>query len=104
MARFYGPIGFATETEASPGVWKKRVEERNYSGDLKQYSRQTQSSGQFNDNFNLTTEISVISDPYADANLYSICYVIFRGAKWKVTGVRPEHPRIILTIGGLYNG
>ena len=104
MGRFYGAIGFAEQVETRPGIWEEQITERNYKGDLIRVSRQTQASNQLNDNINVSNEISIIAEPYVNENFYSIRYVAFRGAKWKVSNVRVEFPRLILTLGGLYNG
>lgn len=104
MAKFYGAIGFAEQVETRPGIWEEQITERTYRGDLIRVSRQMQSANQLNDNLNVANEISIIADPYANDNFYSIRYVVFRGAKWKVSNVRVEFPRLILTQGGLYNG
>ena len=34
MAKYYGAIGFATQKEVSPGIWKDIIEERIYRGDI----------------------------------------------------------------------
>lgn len=104
MAKFYGAIGFAEQVETRPGIWEEQITERTYRGDLIRVSRQMQSANQLNDNLNVANEISIIADPYANDNFYSIRYVVFRGAKWKASNVRVEFPRLILTLGGLYNG
>lgn len=104
MAKFYGAIGFAEQVETRPGIWEEQITERTYRGDLIRVSRQMQSTNQLNDNLNVANEISIIADPYANDNFYSIRYVVFRGAKWKASNVRVEFPRLILTLGGLYNG
>jgi hypothetical protein len=31
-------------------------------------------------------------------------YVEFMGAKWKISNVEVQYPRLILTIGEVYNG
>lgn len=104
MAKFYGAIGFATLTETDPGVWKEQIVKHNYYGDLLQNSRRLQSADQLNDNINVTNEISIVADPYANANFHSIRYVEFMGTKWKVSNVKVQYPRLILTLGGVYNG
>ena len=48
--------------------------------------------------------ISIIADPYAYKSFHSMRYVEFMGNKWKVANVEIQYPRLILTIGGLYNG
>lgn len=103
MAKFYGSIGYVTTVETRPGVWEEQVTEREYSGDLLQNRHMVQNADQLNDNINIANEISIVADPYANGNFYAMRYVVFMGAKWKITNVRVAYPRLILTIGGIYN-
>lgn len=103
MAKFYGAIGYAVTVETSPGVWDERITERTYYGDLIRDTRRLQSSETLNDNINIANEISIVADPFANENFYSMRYVVFRGAKWKISNVEVQYPRLILTIGGVYN-
>ena len=104
MAKFYGAIGYVENIETKPGVFKARVTERNYSGDLLRNTRDLQSSDKVNDDIKIANEIHIVADAYADNHFYAIRYAKFRGVKWKVTNVEVRHPRLILTLGGLYNG
>lgn len=104
MAKFYGVIGFTETTETRPGVWEDRITERPYYGELVRNARKLQTSDALNDNINVANEISIVADPYANENFHAIRYVEFRGAKWKVPNVEVQYPRLILTIGGVYNG
>lgn len=104
MAKFYGEIGFAQQVESSPGVWKEEIVKKKYFGDLIRNIRQLQSTDQLNDNINISNQISIIADPYANENFHSMRYVEFMGAKWKVTSVEVQYPRLILQLGGVYNG
>lgn len=104
MAKFYGMIGYGCTEETSPGVWTEQITERPYFGDLIRNYRKTQGSGNVNDNVNVSNEISIIADPFANENFHSMRYVRLMGAKWKIETVEVQYPRLILTIGGLYNG
>lgn len=104
MAKFYGEIGYAEIVEASPGVWREKITKRMYYGELIRNTRQLQSADQLNDNINVANEISIVSDPFANQNFHSMRYVQFMGAKWKITKVEVQYPRLILTVGGVYNG
>lgn len=105
MAKFYGPIGYANTVESKPGVWTDEIVERNYSGDvLRNTSSWTTSPDSTNDDLRINNQISIVADPYAIQNSYSMKYVKFMGAKWKITNIEVKYPRLILTIGGLYNG
>lgn len=104
MAKFFGMIGFARYVESAPGVIDEEIDERPYYGDLIRNTRRLQSADQVNDNINVSNEISIVSDPYANEHFYAMRYVKFMGAKWKVLNVEVQYPRLILTLGGLYNG
>ena len=104
MAKFYGNIGFAETVETEPGVWVEKMTVRPYYGDLVRNTRRLENSGGVNDNVNISNDISIIADPYANHNFHSIRYIEFMGAKWKVSNIEVRYPRLILTIGGVYNG
>ena len=104
MAKFYGAIGFAITEETKPGVWKDKITERKYSGDLTRSTFSFVSSDQLNDNINVRNEISIVADKFAYQHFSSMKYVEFMGTKWKITSVEPKYPRLILTVGGVYNG
>lgn len=105
MAKFYGKIGFAAETiEVKPSVWEEQVVERSYYGDLVRNARRLESSGSTNDNINVANQISILADPYANQNFHEMRYIEFMGTKWKITNVEVQYPRLVLTVGGVYNG
>lgn len=104
MAKFYGVIGYAVTKETAPGVWTEEIAEQSYYGDLTRNMRRLQDSGDLNDDINVANEISIVADPYANANFHSMRYVAFMGAEWKISKVEVQYPRLILTLGGVYNG
>lgn len=103
MGKFYGLIGFAVTEETSPGIWEEKITERAYYGDILRHSYRLQSSENLNDNIVISNEISIVSDPFAYNNYFSIRYVEFMGAKWKVSNVEVSYPRLNLTLGEIYN-
>ena len=104
MARFFGVIGFADTVETKPGVWVEQITERNYYGDLTRNNRRLQPTDQVNDNVTISNEISIVADPYANENFHSMRYLSFMGTNWKITTVEVTYPRLVLTLGGVYNG
>lgn len=104
MAKFYGKVGYIKSVEVRPGVWDNKVTERSYYGDVTRNTSRFQSTGEVNDDVNINNNISIIADPYANENFHYMRYVEFMGAKCKITNVEIKYPRIILTIGGVYNG
>lgn len=103
MARFYGNVGYVTTSEGVPGVWEEVVSERSYFGDvLKNHSR-WQSTENLNDDITNSNQISIVADPFAFENYQFIKFVRWMGASWKVTSIEVQRPRLILTLGGVYN-
>lgn len=85
-------------------MWEEQKTERQYSGELVKNTRRLESSGGVNDNINISNEVSIVADPYAYENFHAMRYIKFMGAKWKISNVEVRYPRLILTIGGVYNG
>ena len=104
MAKFYGVVGYIETEETSPGVWEEVVHEYRYRGDVIRNTRRWENSESINDNLLINNSISIIADNYAYEHLFAVRYVEWLGSKWKVTNVEVQRPRLILTIGGLYNG
>ncbi len=104
MAKFYGAIGYSITEEVKPGVYAEKITERMYYGDLQRNTRRLQTASQVNDDIEISNEISIIADPFANENFHLMKYAEFMGTKWKVTSVEVQYPRLILTVGGLYNG
>lgn len=105
MAKWYGNIGFAELVENVPGVHTEVITERPYFGDVIRNTRMLQNVNQANDNINISNQISIVADPYADGHIYDMRYVEFKGAKWKISNVDvQERPRLLLSLGGLWNG
>ena len=65
--------------------------------------RMNQSSDNLNDNLNVSNEFSIVADPFAYANFHSMRFIEYMGAKWKISNVEVQYPRLILTVGGVYN-
>ena len=103
MAKFYGNIGFSQLMETRPDVWEEQWTVRKYKGDLSRNSRRLESSDKLNDDLTINNEIRILADPYALQNFHAMKYAEFLGTKWKVTNVTVEYPRLILTLGGVYN-
>nr|DAM83775.1 MAG TPA: hypothetical protein [Caudoviricetes sp.] len=104
MAKFYGKIGYAITKETTPGVWVEEIVERSYYGDVIRNIRRLQGSENLNDDINVSNEISIVADAFANQNFHSMRYVEYMGAKWKVSSIEVKYPRLILNIGGVYNG
>ena len=104
MAKFYGNVGYIETVEEQPGVWIPKNFVKPYSGDFARNTSKFQTSNSTNDDITMSNEISIVADPFAFKKFPYIRYVEYMGVKWKVTNVEVKYPRLILTIGGVYNG
>ena len=101
--KWSGNIVLVETKETRPGVWENVTTERNFYGDVIRDIRKNQSSGQVNDDINISNRISIVSNSFVRDNLSFMKYIEFMGAKWKITDVEVQYPRLVLTIGGLWN-
>jgi hypothetical protein len=74
-----------------------------YSGDVLKNTGKTREGENLNPNLVLENRLSIVADPFAYANFHAIRYVQWMGAKWQVPSVEVQRPRLILTVGGVYN-
>lgn len=103
MARFSGMIGFGFTEDDGYGVFKERIVERRYFGDVERNYKQPDTGEQLNDGVRLNNTVSVVMDPFAHQNMWAIRYVVWNGVKWKVTGAEDFYPRLKLSLGGVYH-
>lgn len=103
MAKYYGIIGYGTDDETAVDVWTTSITERPYFGDVIQTGHRWETGENINDNTRVTNKISIVADPFAYQHFHLIRYVEWLGTKWKVTDVSIEYPRMVLTLGGVYN-
>ena len=103
MAKFCGIIGYVITKETEPGIYVEEIVENQYYGNVIKNTRRLQEGAKVNDDITISNQVSIIADPFANNNFHAMKYVVFMGAKWKVSEVTVEYPRLILSIGGLYN-
>lgn len=104
MAKWYGKVGYAIPTEVKSGVWKDIITEHEYYGDILSARRQVKTAEQLNDHLVIQNRVSIVADPFAMQSMRYIRYVEFMGSNWEVSDIEVQFPRLILSIGGIYNG
>ena len=106
--RFSGAVGYATSTETTPGVWEDVITEIVYYGDVIRNSRRLEAPSlvppELNANVALDNQFSILADADAYQNFTKMRYVTWEGQRWRITNVEVRRPRLILTIGELWNG
>ena len=103
MPKYCGNIGYAEMEKTAPGVFQEVIKERRYFGDVTENVRRYEPTSYLNDNLQIQNQISIVADAYAYRNFHSIRYAWFMGSKWKVRSVQVERPRLILSLGDVYN-
>lgn len=104
MAKWYGNVGYIETVETEPGIWEEQITLRPYYGDVNRNIYKLQSSDKINSNVNLTNEFSIVADPFAYDNFHIIRFIEYMGKKWSIESVEVQYPRLLLTVGGVYNG
>lgn len=104
MAKFYGEIGYGETVKKAPGVYDDVITEYKYRGDVVRNARSLQDADKVNDDISVDHTISIVADAYAREHFFAIRYVRWAGTLWKVTNVEVQSPRLILRLGGVYNG
>lgn len=103
--RFYGLIGFATtNTDNDDDIWKEEIIAKPYMGDVIRHGWNAQPAEKLTKDIKLNAQISIIADEFAYDFMHLIRYAVYRNAKWEVTAIDIQRPRLILTLGGVYNG
>lgn len=104
MAKFFGEIGFGETVKTAPGVWEDVITERKYRGDVVRNVRSLEVGEKVNSDISVDNSLSIIADQYANDHIFAIRYVRWAGSLWIVSNVEVQRPRLILRLGGVYNG
>ena len=106
MARFHGEVGYgeSVETPSDSGVWVDVITEVPYFGDVIRNTRKLESGESLNDDITVGNSISLVADDYAIKHFMKIKYIRWAGVLWTVTSVEVKAPRLILSLGSVYNG
>lgn len=98
-------IGFEITEEVNRGKFMPKSVERRYAGEvLKMYGNRSQTTDQVNDEIGVSNRLSIVADPFAYHNFQTMKYIEWMGALWCIKDVEVQPPRLILSIGGVYNG
>ncbi len=106
MAKFFGKVGYGETIETPPGsgVWVDQIVEYNYYGDVVRNTRKLQEGEFLNNDISVGNSISIVTDAYANEHFFAIRYIQWAGVLWTVESVEVQSPRLLLRLGGVYNG
>lgn len=104
MAKFYGEIGYGETVETVPGVWEDVIKERKYFGDVLRNTRGMHEGDKVNNDITVGNSISIVADAYAHEHFFAMRYIKWAGTYWTISDVEVQRPRLLLRLGGVYNG
>lgn len=104
MAKYYGNVGYGESVESSPGVITEVITEVPYFGDIIKNTRRETPGDQLHNDLSVNNSISIVADAYANQHFFAMRYIMWQGVRWIVSEVTVEPPRLILRLGGVYNG
>lgn len=104
MAKFAGLVCYGSQVEIAPGVWDTDEKILMMKGDRIRQNANIRESDKVNGDIALGHRVSLIGDAYAFDNYYNIKWIEIDGRKWTVSSIEIQRPRLILDIGGLWNG
>lgn len=104
MAKFCGLIGYQITVEIEPGVYEEQFVVNQYYGDVIRNSRRLQDTTNKNSNVTISNQISIIADPFANSHFHEMRYIEWMSVRWTISNIEVQYPRMILTIGDIYNG
>jgi hypothetical protein len=105
MARFAGMVGFAAMVDRGNGIHEEVITERKFYGDEVRPARGSQDNPEtVNPDITTNTSISIVASAKVRSQFRSIRYIKWMGSLWEISEVAIEAPRLLLRLGGLYNG
>jgi len=104
MTKFAGLVGYVTQEQTVPGVWSPVEHPKRMKGDLLRLSASNRDDDRINSNLSLNHRVSLVGDAYAFNNYYNIRWISIDGVKWEVDSIEIQRPRLVATLGGVWNG
>lgn len=104
MTKYFGSIGYGETLEIRPGVYDDVITERKYYGDVLKNTRKAEQGDKINSDISVGNSISIVADAYAYNHFFVMRYIRWAGAYWIISDVEVQRPRLLLRLGGLYNG
>jgi len=97
-------IGFSTAASVVDGVYEEQITERKYYGDVtKDFRKDTRNDKVVRD-IDISNTFSIVADPFAFENFSFIKYLKYMGIAWNVESVEVQYPRLLISVGGRWNG
>lgn len=102
--RYSGKIGYASQSEVSPGVWEDTISEIAKLGKVEQRTEALSSQGSVLPEYRTTTSVSVLCDGVLKENYENLRYISYMGKNWAIASAVMQWPQLVIYIGEVYNG
>lgn len=101
--KWCGKIGFLT-TELEDGIYSEKIVEKTFVGEMIKNRVDVQNTNNLNDDLVLNNQISILASKFVYDNYSYMKYVEVLGVKWKIRSAEIQYPRLLLSLGGVWNG
>lgn len=103
--KFSGKAGFRIDDmEVEPGVYEPQVVVKTIKGAVIVNGYQHQNSDKSTiDNVRITNQLSIVANQFLNKHIANLIYIEFQGVKWKVESFDIRPPRVVVSLGGVYN-
>lgn len=104
--KYSGLAGFnEKDIEVRPGVLQNQIKERRIKGNVLNYGHyNSDTPNSMQQDVSIRNRLSIIMDPYIKKNFNNILYVTFMNVRWSISSLTINGNRVILDLGGVYNG
>lgn len=106
--RYSGTVGFGIPHEGTSdgeGNWELEIVEKPYFGDVLQATQRWDANqDSVIDKLRLTNRISIVADGFAVNHMSTARYITYEGTRWSISSIELKRPRLIISLGGVYNG
>lgn len=105
MPRYVGRVGVRQDAvETEPGIYTEGIEEISVQGELRLERLGWRGGELSQDKPRARHVVSLVVSQRLVELMTDVVYVTWAGRKWSVMSIDAKHPRLNLTLGGLYNG
>jgi len=103
MSRCVVDVGYSSTIETKPGIFEDEYREVSHVALVLSSKTAWVRGARAGDDVELNQRLSIIPTPDTYANVGAIKYVTYYGVKWKVISINMQRPRMVLTVGGIFN-
>ena len=104
MTKYAGKVGFVKLEKTKYDTFEEVVTEVSLTGDILQSGFNYKIRPYETDEPIPNVRVSLKSTSYLQSNLQYMRYLILDGSPYKIETLSNQRPRVVVTLGGVYNG